>query len=340
MEQINKKGMHFCFSNSMLNVGCVVRRCIAFVGLMIGVLGLSGCTDNKVEIEFLSNEEAAKVLSREDDYLKQLSPFDLQFNFSATEMLNRDQLESYYTHHTKNWPTLYQKKIQTAIDLLNEKIKDLDLDYPEKIQFILSKAGRSGGAAYTRMNAIVWPESFMMMEDELFNRIVAHEFFHVYSRYHHANKPTLYAPVNYQQTGVLTLPDEIAQMRITNPDTPILNYAITLDYQGSPQTFMPVLFSKRPYDKRQPLLYNYFSNKLLAVTLENGQPSPVYRDGKPLLVDKKETNFTAVVGPNTPYLMSPEELSAENFSLWVVGDEVENEKPVKALIKAMTGLKH
>ncbi len=303
-------------------------------------LFLWACGEKKVEIEFLTSKEAAQFLVHEDEYIQNMSLFDLNATFGASTMPSREQRIEHYENAIKDWPELYQKKINAAIAHLNEKIKDLGLDYPDKIPFILYKLGDSRGSAYTRMNAIIWPEDFMLMDDETFNRVIAHEFFHVYSRYHKAQNAKLYAPLHYQQTEVLTFPPALNELRITNPDAPVVNYAIELEYQGKKQFFMPILLAKRPYDAtKERWLFRYLSNKFLAVDISNGVPSAVIKDGKPLLMLREETNFDDVVAPNTSYLLNPEEISAENFSLWVVDAHIPHKEPVDALIEVMKTLK-
>ncbi|MBS9778046.1 MAG: hypothetical protein KGV50_04705 [Gammaproteobacteria bacterium] len=309
---------------------------------MLFLLGVSGnitfASEKKVEIEFLTNKQSAQFLSEEDEYLKNMSVFDMQFNFNASSMPSKQEITSHFQDATKNWTPEYKLKVQSAIDHLNKKIKDLNLRYPQKVKFILMDKGAAGAAAYTRSNAIIWPEDFMLMDTPLFNRIIAHEFFHVYSRYNKADRDKLYAPLHYQKTAPLTLPAELQDLRVTNPDTPILNQAIMLEYKGKKQWFMPVLIAKKPYDSTvESRLYKYIINIFIAVTLENNIPTVVHKDQKPILVGQKETNFIQYVQPNTEYLLGPEEISAENFSLWVSDNsaEIYNQKPIDALIEAM-----
>lgn len=307
-------------------------------GLLI-ILSL-GCSFNAaaLSIEFLTKQQAVQVLAAEDDYIKGLSQFDIQAKFKMETMPSIGERVSYYANNSLNWSDTDKIKINTAVEFLDKKIKPLKLKQPKQIKFILTTGNEEGGANYTRSNSIIFPKKVLTMNQEAINMVLAHEFFHVYSRYNQDKIDKIYAIVGYQQTGELTLPPKMEKLKISNPDAPKINYYINLKYKGKPHNFMPVLLARKPYEvgSNKPFFY-YLNNLLLAVDITDNKPTPITTNAKPLLVDTIETNFEQIAGNNTEYLLHPEEIMAENFSLWAINKRVKNPEYIKDLIAVMKG---
>lgn len=292
-----------------------------------------------VQAVFLNQTQAAEALSSNDVYLQGLSQFDWNAKFKADKKLTIDELLAVYNRVALDWSDADKAKIQTAVDLLNDKINGLNFRYPKALKFILTNGEIEAGAAYTRKDYIVFPKAFMKMNQPMLNRIVAHEFFHVYSRHNKAHRADLYSVINYQPSKPIDLPTKQANLLISNPDAPEINYYIRLKHHGKHYNFMPLIIANRAYDKQSHLpFFAYMENVLIAVEQVDATPKPLMINQQPLITTEDKTNFSEVVMSNSDYLQHPEEISAENFSLWVVDAKVKYEKPIKELIKVMQSI--
>lgn len=293
----------------------------------------------KIGTVFLDKEAATQALATKDDYLNSLSRFDWQAKFKSDSQLSVDKLHTHYDRYTLNWSAQDKQKISTAVERLNQKTAELGLLYSKPLKFIITNGGEEGGAAYTRSDYIVLPKDFFSTGQAFINRVVAHEFFHVYSRQHKAYRDKLYATIHYRPTQSLKLPQQLADRLIGNPDAPQINYYINLNYKGKTYDFMPVILADRPYDKNtNQSFFAYLNSGLIAVKNVGDKPSPLLADDLPLFVDESETNFAQVVKNNTDYLLHPEEILAENFSLWVVDGDIKHQEPIQRLLEVLKSI--
>lgn len=292
--------------------------------------------DNHIQVVFLNKDESIKLLATTDDYIEVLSPFDWQAKFKSERPLTQQELQDYYAKAVVNWDAASKQKVMTAVEVLQRKIADMHLNMPANLKFVLTNGLVEAGAAYTRDDYIVLTTNFLTMPQADINHLVAHEFSHVYSRYNRNQRDKLYATVNFKKIPPLDLPSEINALRISNPDSPQIHYGIDLDYQGKVYTFVPLSLSAEPYDVATNLpFFAYLNDGLLAVETVNGKSKPVYINNQPLFVAQEDTNYLARVQPNADYMNDPEEVLAENFSNWVVGNKLKHQAPVDRLLKVM-----
>ncbi|WP_227429376.1 hypothetical protein [Psychrobacter sp. I-STPA6b] len=292
--------------------------------------------DQNMQVIFLDKQAGTQLLATEDDYLKVLSPFDWLAKFKSERPLNQQELQDYYAKATVNWDAASKQKVMTAVEVLQRRIADMHFNNPPTLKFVLTNGLVESGAAYTRDDYIVLTTSFLQESQADINHLVAHEFFHVYSRYNQSHRDALYGTVNFKKIPPLELPSQLDDLRISNPDAPRMDYGIDLQYQGKTYTFVPISLAHTPYDVQSNLpFFAYLVNGLLAVTTKEGKSVPVLTNNQPIIVDAEDTNFYSVVQPNSEYLNDPEEVSAENFSNWVVGNELKHQQPVDKLLRVM-----
>ncbi len=297
--------------------------------------------NQQLTADFISKNKASQLLARQDEYISQLSEFDWQAKFKSDKPLTQKQLLAYYQKVTLAWDKKSQQKINTAMQILNKKLATLSINKPKQLKFILTNGLVEAGAGYTREDYIVLTTEMLAMPQSEINYVVAHEFFHVYSRFNQAHRDKLYATVNFQKSAPLVLPPKVKALTISNPDEPQKEFfRINLQYKGKNQTFVPLISAKKKYDKKSNLpFFAYADFALLAVTFDNGKAKPIMVDNKPLIVAMTDTNYHQVVKPNSDYIGHPEEVSAENFANWIVDKKVKHPQVIKKLIKTMTEIR-
>ncbi len=293
-----------------------------------------------IAIDFINKDKASQLLARQDECISRLSEFDWQSKFKSETPLNHKQLLAYYKKATLAWDKASQQKINIAVTALQKKLASSKIAQPKQIKFILTNGLVESGAAYTREDYIVLTTDMLKMPQNAINELVAHEYFHVYSRAYQTQRDKLYATVNFYKSAPLVLSAETDALRVSNPDEPQKEFfAIDLQYKGKPMTFIPLIYAKKKYDIELGLpFFAYADFTLLAVTVKNGKAQPVMVNNKPLLIPMEDTNYHQVVKPNSDYIGHPEEISAENFAIWAVDKQAENPQVIKQLIKVMEGI--
>ena len=107
--------------------------------------------------------------------------------------------------------------------------------------------------------------------------------------------------------------------KITNPDAPVNDYAILVEYDQQLVWAMPILYSiSEKYDlEKGGEFFDYLLFKFLIVADEHGNWT--YDDDHPVIVDRSELKgFLEQVGYNTNYILHPEEILADNFALLIL----------------------
>lgn len=226
---------------------------------------------------------------------------------------------------------------------------DWHFTLPSTVHLVKTTGQEEGRAAYTRHHdTIVIPanklESLQMPSpdsDPLFPQsstdplraLLIHEFFHLISKNNPLLREHLYHLVGYEQLpNAVAMPDvpwpapdsatRLPAMTITNPDTPVLDVAITLDVPENggtrPRHLLPVLLSDAPYTGG--VFFAYLGWYFMAVEEKSGTWAPVLDDaGRPLTYVMNSQSplwpqYLDKIGRNlTNELFHPDEIIAQNF---------------------------
>lgn len=124
-----------------------------------------------------------------------------------------------------------QGKVETAVNVLENKIADLNIATPKTWEFILSSGLVESGSAYTREGCIVMSTNMLddIQTQEEVNHLIAHEFFYAYSRLHKEHCDELYGTINFKKLPPVSLPRLLKSVVITNPDLPTIEYGVELE---------------------------------------------------------------------------------------------------------------
>jgi hypothetical protein len=281
------------------------------------------------------NGDVSVILAAEDDYTKSLSAFDYAAKFKSEVPLSSEALKEAYSEFLEPYTKEEIKKLNKSFSKIKKGIKDYPVILPETL-YVFSESTIESGAAYSRGNTICIPKTFMnsISPDQL-DRLVAHEFFHVLSRYNKDLRPAMYAIIGYRQVNPLIIPDELKDLTIANPDAPDHYFAITCTYEDKPMDFIPITYSETSYDTiKGGTFFDYFLDEMLAVTITESQTLAVYKDNQPLLVSKFDLDdFTTQIGTNSDYTYHPEETTADHFVMLLLDDL--NKLPNPELITAL-----
>lgn len=287
---------------------------------------------------FLNAREAAIALSQEDDYIKVLSPYDYASKYKSENPLTQEERLTFFQSKTLEFSDTEMKKLNDSMAVIYEKIGSSDIALPDKVGFIKTDGTEEGGAAYTRAENIIIPERYFGMSKMNFDALIAHEYFHVYSRYFTEYRPELYELIGFKTAKEVNLPESIKSLTIANPDAPDTIYYFTDLYEGQEMHFLPIIYSSEAYDiDRKVSFFETMIIEVIAVTDDNGILNPVLKNGKAIFTDFETLpKFVEATGGNTDYIIHPEEILADNFSIYIMDLEVNEQWVIDALLKKMS----
>lgn len=183
------------------------------------------------------------------------------------------------------------------------------------------------GGAYVRKSSIVIPErlAHLALTDErraFF--LLAHELFHVLSRFNRHQRDSLYSLLDVQRIPRMRYPAEFEGRRLSNPDAFEYRHAArveTFDPDGTSTGFadvVPIFQSGIPLeeyvDPMQPLpIFAFINVPLLSVDARTGRVNRD-ADGQPIARNFGDTDWLARMMRNSSFVVHPEEILADNFA--------------------------
>ena len=195
--------------------------------------------------------------------------------------------------------------------------------FPDTLKLIKTKANHFGaGVWYTRENCIVIPfNELASRKKDNFVNTIAHELFHIYSRYHPETRKTLYHMIGFEQIGHknLLMPPALARRFLTNPDGVDVGQKISLATpEGATIHAVPIVYANAEgFQAGQDEFFAYLEFGLFQITPSgNGTWSVLTKDdgySSTLKLDGL-TDFFRQIRDNTGYIIHPDEILADNFS--------------------------
>ena len=195
------------------------------------------------------------------------------------------------------------------INAIKSKIlaQNINFELPDTIELIKSTCMEEGGAiGYTRMNFIVLADNF------IYEDVLVHELFHIYSRYNPAKKKQLYSILGFHNCNDVEYPEMIRDRKMTNPDAPDNDYFIRVVFQEDSLDVLLIIYASTDYNGGT--FFSYLSKRLLVLTGDDNEKKPEIRDGRPVLLRFNNVlGLYEQIGKNTEYNIHPEEICADHF---------------------------
>ena len=123
-----------------------------------------------------------------------------------------------------------------------------------------------------------------MTINETKSRLLVHELFHVLSRSAPAVRREAYACVGFVPCGDVSLPPDLAERKLTNPDAPRLDWRIEVEASGREVSATPILLaSASAYDPAtgRDILHGMQFRLLVIEENEGGGWAAASKDGAP-----------------------------------------------------------
>lgn len=268
-------------------------------------------------IELVEGDTAINLLKQIDQFVSNMSPFDMQVRMRSTTQVTLDQYINFVSSNIVNWETKYEKLFESAIKKIAETSYSANIlkccSFPSKIYIVLTTGAEECDAAYCRNNnVIVMPKT---CDEKEWEKTVPHELFHIWSRNNISLRNQLYETIGYYTIpgDVSIFPLKLKDHKITNPDAPTTKHYIKLCCKESPTTevcLAPILLTETDYCDAKLGLFDCL--KTMFVALDEKSYEPI--DGKVYSYDDVY-GLLEKIGSNTDYIIHPEEVLADNFVL-------------------------
>jgi hypothetical protein len=287
-------------------------------------------------VELLDSASAATENAKADAYTKALTPFDLQIRLGIANGATEKDYLARSASQARNWPEDEQQQLKKSFAEIEAFLKanNIKLNLPATIQLIKT-AGKEEFEAegYTRGNRIVL---YTNERQQITTHLVAHELFHVYSRFNERKRDEIYKIFGFKKCNRINTSIAMKNKVITNPDCPFIEHYITLNVDGKPADMVLQLYSKKDYNENFTL-GDYMNLGLLQVEGNAEQKKPVIKNGSGVVYELEQVpDLFKHIGSNTSYILHPEEISAEHFAMWVINQQVpqpEFFEKLKAVLK-------
>ncbi|MEE4538798.1 MAG: hypothetical protein V2J51_09945 [Erythrobacter sp.] len=272
------------------------------------------------QVDFLSEKEADAYLANETDFSLYNSQLDLSLRLGEDRSAyapdeNERQLIELISDAGIPW---HEGQVSTFHDLLETVYGELNeaglCIWPDDLKMIKSNGKAQFGAYYTTGSAIVVPWSqmkflFVPPRAAQLARTMAHEVWHVASRRDPELRKRAYEVFGFERADQFSIPPEIRERIITNPDVEDIGYVVSLGNGTSGQRYLIVLQSEtREYEGlRSPVgVFSTIADYMEVVIYPVTESGEVIDQPQPL-----EDQLDPRIGTISPYRLGPDEVVAE-----------------------------
>lgn len=267
--------------------------------------------------------QAREYLEQSDTFTRAMSPFDRMSRLGQGSDPGEEAIRRFAGTQAIAWSDADWQRVATAADALRRRLERLPgLPWPKEVLMIHTTGKEEGGAAYCRGAAVILPATMLGRSADSLERLLAHELFHVLSNQNPAWRRRVYGAIGFEPCAEIALPADLKDRKITNPDGPLVDCRVELSIDGQPVHVAPVLLANAPYDAAKGgSFFPYLTFRLMEIEpAAGGGWQARIRDGQARLLDPQATPaYFERIGRNTKYIIHPDEVLADNFTLLVFG---------------------
>jgi hypothetical protein len=268
-------------------------------------------------LDFASRLRGRIILGLPDPWVRQLSAFDRGVRLRTVAPVSSRKFLQFASNAALDWRADEAAEWTVQVDRLSRAIGGLNVRLPP-VQFLKTTGAEEFDSAYTRGIAIVIPDrlaSLAVADQRQAFFLLAHELFHVLSRFNPAQREALYSLLGFRRVEEFEYPGELEQTRLSNPDAFEYSHALSVQAASGPVHVLPVNQSRLPLADAilLPSIFEALDIALLAV---DGDTGAVQRDanGAPIRYHFGNTNWPQLMLRNSSFIIHPEEVLADNFA--------------------------
>lgn len=272
------------------------------------------------DFSFARASAGQDILLADEEFYTQLSKADIAIRLQAEEgEPTLADLKASYGQGVEDWTTDEIIAITKVIMASREALDPYADLLPKTIFLVKINKRVEGGMPHTRANAIFFDPT----EGPFDQGVLYHEIFHILSRHEKERRESLYAILDFHKC-TLQGTQAFEDRRMTNPDTPPGAEFVRLNEQsekGANAVVAHTFAARRYFDPSAAQGFGgHIGFGLVPVVEKDGVCAPVLSDGK-VVVESANAypEFFEAIGRNTPYIIHPEEVLADNFTFLLQG---------------------
>jgi hypothetical protein len=276
--------------------------------------------ENRYEFVFANPEKSRQILGRLDEFISTTSEFERKLRMKTNDAVSPREFSKFCAASALPWTRIEEERLNKILNLVVQKLRAYQFGFEEPVFFIKTNGLEESHTAYTRGHAVILSERRMQRKDWSLERLIIHELFHIFSRYHAQVRDQLYARIGFTYCGPIKLPAKYADQRVTNPDSPQNNHLLRLSSEGSQLNLLPVLYVAETIPDFSAVETHF--DRVKFVFLAINETENVFK------IDERHTNaylaeeLTALPRHIVHYAIpQPEEIMAEIFTSLVTEEK-------------------
>ncbi len=301
-----------------MNPATALRFLFLFLGIggaTHGALAQSAKTPGASAYAFATLAEGRAILGARDEYVRATSALERSAQLRTGDKVDEGRFMQFMQGTVLDWTEEERRQLRPLIARLDRFLSGLKWKRPERILLVRVDAALENGAPHTRANGIMLPKGEFTSTADQLTYVVSHETLHVLTREDSALKERLYGAIGFRRCERVEIPESLSRMRITNPDAVENRHIIAVRYRDQAVETMPFQrFKSDDVDTRSGFLANARTAWLL---VDRERADCRVRTGPGAeaeeVAPQELEGLFEQIGRNTPYLVHPEEILADNF---------------------------
>lgn len=278
------------------------------------------------QVRFAAVEVGQAILGTNDAWISSTSDFQRTAIMHKPGPISLQDFIEWNRQSVQPWRDDQRTRWLSALKEVAPAFNALRIPLPRVVHLISTTGQESGGAAYTRANAVALTTEDLPsgLTDA---KLLAHELWHIAARHSPKTASRLYAEIGFRPMPDLLFPKQWQAIRIANPDAPGNSHAMRLQVDGRSTWITPVVVASRTQLKPLESFFDVMEVRLLEVTpgRRSGPSLAVIHEGEPRWhpVEGRH-DYLEQLGGNTDYVNHYEEVMADNVALLATGAQAHN----------------
>jgi len=308
----------------------------------------------KIKLSFPAAAQTAALLTEPDDFLRRITDADLSLRlgngFGAPEdrFIRMARYLDLIRNSAQDWEAPLsetgesdistggkvggvssmnaREKAENCISRAIEILGPYTVLLPAEIVVCRTDGTEEIGSAYCRAaNIVVLNQKALQRDPDQLSRLTVHELFHIISRNNLPLRDALYAAIGFFRSDEIALCEELRDRVITNPDACQMEFSFRTvlargEGMGTADLY-PILLFNADKDSRQE---------------RGGNPEPfslLYYEPTERGIHRLDEipDFYERIGKNTDFIIHPEEILAENFTIMRCGEEIRTPAVIESI---------
>lgn len=270
-----------------------------------------------MEFKYLNKKETAIEISKEDEFLRNISKSDLELRLGSNSKSYEDFI-FLLKESAMDWTDNDIKKVKKCMQNAILTISKYSVLLPSEIKVLKTSGNEELGSAYCRgMNLMILHEKALLRNIESLTRLIIHELFHLISRNNQELREELFNIIGFKKGQNLILDKKIHNNKITNPDGADMQFYFSGKINGKDEMVYPILMRNNKKENE------VFELKYISI------------NGQDFFEENEIENLYECIGKNTDYTIHPEEIIAEHFTNLVCNEDIESERIIFEIRKKL-----